>query len=300
MNELSFYEKNNKKIVIALGFFDAVHKGHVEVITAGVKLSKKLRVDSAVFTFSSNPAKFFKKESKLLCLINERKEKFSALGVDTVVCAPCSQEFFDIEPIDFLKKLKNDLNVVGIVCGYDYTFGKFGKGDINFIEGFCQENSIEFSVVDKVVLSGIKVSSRDIRAFIENGEIELANYHLGYNYTLSGKVIKGRGEGKKSLYPTINFEFPQEKVLPKSGVYATKTLIDGIWYACVTNVGTHPTFDDYSENIETYVIDFEGDLYGKIISVSFVQRLRDISKFNSVEELKAQISKDVSKAVELL
>ncbi len=300
MREIGFYDTNTAQTVIALGFFDAVHRGHVKVINECITTAKKLKVESSVFTFENNPADFFKKDSKLLCTLKERKEKFNELGVDNVVCAPCNSKFFETSPIDFLNHLKDNLNVVGIVCGVDYTYGKNGSGNVESLIKYCKENDIACVVVDKVLSNGIKISSSNIRNTVENGELDIANSLLGYKYSVCGMVKKGRGEGKKSLFPTINIDFPEYKAIPKEGVYATKTVICEKEYASVTNIGAHPTFEDYTKNIETYVIDFEGDLYGEEVTVSFIKKLREISKFESIELLKKQICKDITEARKLL
>lgn len=296
MTESSFYEKNTDSAVIALGFFDAVHVGHSKVISESVLLSKKLGVKNMVFTFDNNPAVYFGKDDKLLCTYKERVSRMMKIGVDEILFAPCNEKFFNITPIDFLLHLKDNLNIVGIVCGKDYTFGKFGQGDTKMLNSFCDYNGIECVVVDEVLLDGNKIASRNIRKMLEMGKIKEATEMLGYYYTLEGIVVKGRGDGKKSIFPTINLNFPKEKVIPKEGVYATKVCINDQSYACVTNIGSHPTFEDYSENIETHIIDFDGDLYGQTLSVQFVKRLRNIEKFDSALSLKKQISTDILRA----
>ena len=299
MIEKSFYSINNQNCVIALGFFDAVHIGHQMVIKECVEMAKELNAQSIVFTFKDNPADYFNKDEKLICSYSERIQRFSNLGVDVTLYAPCEERFFSMTCDEFLSRLVSDLKVVGIACGYDYTFGLNGLGNVDTLADFCAKNNIKLKVVDKIVSLGDKISSRNIRNYIEHGEIELANQLLGRRYSLSGVVVKGRGDGTKKVFPTVNFAYPNNKQIPKVGVYATKTIIDGKSYCSVTNVGAHPTFDDYFENVETYVIDFDGNLYEKNITVEFIKFLRDISKFDSADALKNQITKDVLSAREL-
>lgn len=299
MTEKSFYSTNKNNCVIALGFFDAVHLGHEVVIKECVKSAKKLNADSVVFTFRDNPAQYFHKDEKLICSYDERVEIFSSLGVDQTLFAPCNKEFFSLTDKDFLLALKDRLKVVGIVCGFDYTFGAFGSGNVDTLVDFCNQNDIYLKVIDKIESLGDKISSRIIRKDIELGDIESANTLLGRRYSLSGVVVKGRGDGSKKVFPTINVEYPQDKQIPKAGVYVTKTIIEGMVYSSVTNVGAHPTFDDYYENVETYVIDFNDDLYGKFVKVEFVKWIRDISKFDNADALKQQIEKDILTAREL-
>ena len=299
MTEKSFYSTNENNCIIALGFFDAVHLGHKQVIGECVNIAKEKGLQNAVFTFKSNPSNFFGKSERLICTFDERKNLFNALGVDVVISAPCDEKFFSMSPKEFLSTLVNKIKVVGIVCGYDYTFGKNGLGNVDTLIDFCDKNNIFLKVVDKIESLGDKISSRNIRKFIDCGEIEKANFLLGRNYSISGVVRKGRGDGKKSLFPTINVDYPCDKQIPNSGVYATKTVIDGVKYNCVTNVGSHPTYNDFSENVETYVIDFDKDIYGENVTIEFVKKLRDISKFESTDALKMQIEQDVTIAREL-
>ncbi len=299
MTEKSFYSTNENNCIIALGFFDAVHVGHKQVIGECVKIAKEKELQNAVFTFKSNPSKFFGKNEKLIYTFEERTKLFDMLGVNTIISAPCDEKFFSMSPKEFLSILVDKLKVVGIVCGYDYTFGKNGSGNVDTLIDFCDKNGIYLKVVDKIESLGDKISSRIIRKYVDNGEIEKANFLLGRNYSISGVVVKGRGEGKKSLFPTINVDYPTDKQIPNSGVYATRTVIDGMSYNCVTNVGSHPTYNDFRENVETYVIDFDKDMYGKNVSIEFIKKLRDISKFESVDALKKQIEKDITVAREL-
>lgn len=299
MTEKSFYSINNQNCVIALGFFDAVHLGHEVVIKECVKNAKKLNVKSVVFTFRDNPASYFNKDEKLICSYDERVEIFKSLGVDQTLYAPCNKEFFSLTDIEFLLALKDRLKVVGIVCGFDYTFGAFGSGNVDTLVDFCNQNDIFLKVIDKVESLGDKISSRIIRKSIEAGDFNSANTLLGRRYSLSGVVVKGRGDGSRKVFPTINVEYPKDKQIPKAGVYATKTIIGDKVYSSVTNVGSHPTFDDYYENVETYVIDFNDDLYGKFVQVEFVKWLRSISKYDSANALKQQIEKDILTARDL-
>lgn len=295
MIKVSFFDNYSKNTVLSLGFFDAVHLGHVKVLSACVELSKKLKSTPFAFTFESDPSNFVSSKSeKLICPLSERMEKFSSLGIQGVLCAPCEKRFFDISPLEFLRKLKTDFSVKGIVCGYDYTFGAGKSGDAKLLSDFCSENDIELHLVDEVCDNLLKIGSRNIKQYILNGDIKQANKLLGYNYAISGVVQKGRGDGAKFTVPTINIFIPEDKVIPKSGVYLTKTIIDEKKYLSITNVGDHPTFTDFSENVETYLLDFNGDVYGKEVRVEFLEYIREIFKFQSSEDLKAQIMKDVA------
>lgn len=293
MKVFDFYSKNTQKCVIALGFFDAVHVGHKKVLTTCIDLSKKLDALPVAFTFSDSLVAVGK-DINNLTTFDERLDIFSNLGIESVLTAPCSKEFFDLSPIEFLEKLKDDFNARGIVCGQDFTFGKFGAGNIDTLSDFCSKNSIDLRVVEVLNVDGKKIGARDIKSLIRQGKVSMANTLLGYDYFIEGDVKKGRGDGARYGIPTVNIDYPSEKVVPKSGVYATKVTVDGVIYNGITNVGSHPTFGDNSANIETFIIDFNENLYGKTIKVAFLEYVRDIVKFDTKEELKAQIEKDIT------
>ena len=297
MKEVSFFEKNNDKCVIALGFFDAVHIGHVDVLSSCVDMATSFNVMPFAFTFLGNPADYFEnKESCLLCNYKERLNKFSSLGIKGVLCAPCEKKFFDIEAIDFLNALRERFSVVGIVCGQDYTFGSGGKGSVSLLKSFCEENNISLKIVDEKKVDGEKIGSSLIKRLVSIGEMQKANYLLGYNFSISGVVEKGRGDGHKHVYPTINLPIPLGKVVPKSGVYLSNVVVQEKTYLSITNVGAHPTFNDDKFNVETFILDFDADLYGKEVSVEFIEYMREIVKFDTPNDLKAQITKDIAYA----
>lgn len=298
MKKYDFYSKNLNKSVIALGFFDAVHVGHKKVLTTCVELAKKLNAEPVAFTFSDTLSSFGKGD-KLLSTYTERLEKFSNLGIESVLKAPSDESFFAIESIDFLRKLKEDFNVVGIVCGEDFTFGAGGIGNVEYLKEFCQKYNVVLKVVEVLKIDDKKIGARDIKGLVIEGKIKEANLLLGYNYLLKGIVKKGRGDGKSYGVPTINVDYPREKVIPKPGVYITDTRVDGVTYRGITNVGEHPTFCDNTQNIETYLLDVDIDLYEKIVEIEFLEYLRGIKRFSSPQELKAQISLDAEKAREL-
>lgn len=295
MREYDFYQKNTKKSVIALGFFDAVHVGHAKVLKTCVRLAKKLDSTPVAFTFLDNLSAFGKGD-KLVSTYDERVSKFAQIGIEEVLVAPCNSEFFSIEANRFLIKLKDDFNAVGIVCGEDFTFGAGGSGNITLLNSFCSRYGISLEIVDVIMQNGAKIGTREVKTYLKDGKIIEANELLGYNYSIDGVVLKGRGDGKRYGVPTLNIDFPTTKIVPKVGVYATNVIIDGLKYHAITNVGNHPTFDDDSANIETYVIDFDSDVYGKCVKIEFLTYLREVIKFDNVDQLKSQILKDVQTA----
>lgn len=298
MKTYDFYTKNTKNSVIALGFFDSMHVGHQKVLTTCRELSQKLSAEAIAFTFSESLSVVGKGE-KLLSTYDERLNKFAECGIQSVLKAPCDETFFAISPIDFLIKLKDDFHVVGIVCGEDFTFGAGGYGDVEFLQKFCKERDITLTVVSILTVDSKKIGARDIKRLVNDGKIEEANKLLGYNYSINGIVKKGRGDGAKYVVPTLNIDYPKDKVIPKCGVYVTKTMVDGVSYLSITNIGEHPTFGDLTKNIETYLIDTNLDLYGREVRVEFLHFIREIKKFNDAVQLKLQIEKDVEIAREI-
>lgn len=295
MKTYDFYTKNTQNSVIALGFFDAVHVGHQKVLTTCNKLSKKLFAEAVAFTFSDSLSAVGKGE-KLLSTYEERLLKFAELGIQSVLKAPCDDAFFAITANEFLKVLKDNFNAVGIVCGEDFTFGAGGCGNVELLQKFCTEHAIRLDVVPVLTVDGKKIGARDIKRLVTDGKISEANELLGYTYTVSGTVRKGRGDGARLVVPTINIDYPMEKVIPKCGVYVTRTCVDGVNYLGITNVGAHPTFGDDTKNIETYLIDADIDLYGRDVKIGFLGYIRDIIKFSDTEQLKSQIQNDVETA----
>lgn len=295
MKTYQFYSKNSQKSVIALGFFDAVHVGHQKVLKTCTHLAQKLNAQSTVFTFMDNLSAVGK-DGKLLTTFDERITMFEDIGIQATLTAPCNNQFFSLSPISFLDKLKDDFNAIGIVCGEDFTFGAGGVGNVEFLKAYCKNNDICLEIVDVLKIDGKKIGARDVKTLILEGRVSVANQLLGYNYSLKGFVVKGRGDGKKFVVPTINVNYPLDKVIPKNGVYVTRVTIGKDSYLGITNVGAHPTFLDEATNIETYLIDVDFNFYDKEVKIEFLEYVRDIVKFDTSEELRLQIQKDVEVA----
>lgn len=286
-------EKSEYPQSIALGFFDGVHLGHKAVIENAAKASQK----TAVLTFSENPSKeLFSKTSHKLISNEDKLECFEKLGVDAVYMLDFS-DIKDIEAESFLEDILLDtLKVSKISCGYNYRFGKGGKGDTNLIRSFGEKNGIEINITDEVFYENKSISSTKIRSLIENGEMALANKLLGKNFGFKSQVEYGRQIGSKIGFPTLNQQFPKDFVMPKFGVYVSQVMIDGKYYRSITNVGVKPTVKSDYALAETHIFDFSGDLYGKTISLELMHFLRAEKKFESIEELRKTIASDCEKA----
>ncbi len=293
MKILNYNDKNLDAQVLCLGFFDCIHKGHLKLITKAKSLANKYNAKVSLFTFSNNPLSLFS-EDKLIFTFSERCFALNQLNIDYVYKAEFDKEFSKINAKDFLDLIIKDKNIKAIVCGEDYTFGYKKEGNVEFLSKYCMENNIELSIVDIYKVNGEKIASRVIRKLVEKGSITQINANLSSPYIIQGKVISGKGIGHKDLYPTANIQIDSDKVKLGEGVYFTQAIINGVRLRSVTNVGVQPTVNGNSYQIETYIIYYNKDLYGKEITLEFIERLRDIKKFNSKIELKMQIEQDIN------
>lgn len=294
MQEITLNDKVGD-IVLALGFFDCVHKGHKKLLDIVAKNAKELNASSCVFTFSNNPFNTLNKSYSLINTYGERKKIFKDLGLDYVLPFVFDKDTQNTDPTKFLDNLTNNLAIKCIVCGYDYAFGKNGAGNTELLASYCKKNNIKLVIMDKFLIDNKRVSSTAIKEQLVLGNVKNASKLLGDNYFIDGTVVAGRGDGSKYRFPTANLKFDNSKLLVKSGVYKTIITIGSSEYRAVTNVGQKPTFDDYSLTIESLLADFNDDIYGCSITVEFVDFIRDIVKFSSPEQLFNQIQDDLSK-----
>ncbi len=281
---------------VALGIFDGVHLGHRAVImnSAGVELPEGGRAFSTVFTFSKLPP--VKENPKELMSLEQKKAVFKGLGVDELILADF-EIMRDLAPEQFVNEiLKDRLDARRVCCGFNYRFGKDGAGDAETLRRLCQPLGIEVVIVPPVEVGGEPVSSTRIRRLIENGEMEQAAKLLGRPFTLDIEVAMGQKLGRLLGVPTINQVLPDNFIRPKFGVYISCAEVEGVARFGITNIGIRPTVGADKPLAETWIIDFEGDLYGKRVPVTLVKFLREEKKFGSVEELKQQILSDAGKA----
>lgn len=285
---------NKSGTVVVLGTFDGVHKGHRLLILQAFLKAQQENKRLIIYTFSNHPLSLISKSPQLLMTANERIEALEGLGADEVVRDEFTRELSNMSPYDFALMLKERFNMTDAVAGYNYSFGKGGKGNIETLKKLGDELQFETTICEPVLYKGESVSSTRIRETLEKGDIKNANAMLEREYCLSGKVIKNKHIGTKIGFPTANIEVDENKVLPEKGVYATSVNIDGKSYNAVTNIGTNPTVNGKKLTIETHIIGFDGDIYGKELAVCFQDRIRDDYKFDSLDSLKAQIKRDIS------
>lgn len=284
--------------VTALGCFDGVHAGHSLLILEAKRIADELNVKTAVWSFSEPPKNFFKPHSiPLLTLPSEKRIAMQRLGVDIMVSIPFDKHISSLSAEDFFKDiLISRMRSKHVVCGFNYRFGKGGAGDTELLKKLCMEYGTELSVIPPVIVDGLTVSSSEVRAAIEQGNVELAERLLGRPYSLRATVINGKHIGHSLGFPTLNQEFKDDKAVPRYGVYLSRIRFGKRVKYGITNVGVQPTLNASKLYAETHIFDFNGDLYGKTVTIEFLQFLRAERKFDSVEALKAQISADVQKA----
>ena len=288
---------NLERTVIALGFFDGVHRGHGALLQKTVQRAGELGAIPAVFTFDRPPKEVV--TGRPMPLINSPEDRADLArriyGIQQVILAPFDEAMMTMPWQDFITELLVKRHgAVHLVAGHDYHFGYKNQGDPRLLQEKCRELGLGCDIIPKVEVGGITVSSTYIRRLVEMGQIERANRFLGHPHVLTGTVRHGRGLGSSRLFPTANLIIPPHVLVPSHGVYVTRaTLEDGTSYAAVTNVGTRPTVNSGSDiTVEACLLDFEGDLYGKTLRVEFFQHLRDEIRFDSLDALKAQIAAD--------
>lgn len=281
-----------KSIVLALGYFDALHLGHQSIIKETVNQSKNLMAEPVLFTFDGDLSAFFKKSTGVIFTFNERLELLKNFGIKDVHLAPLSEKYLSISKKEFLDGLNSIYDIKAYVCGDDFTFGKNAEGNVGYLKEYASIHNQKVFVKNEVSVLNGRVSTTRIKNLLLNGDIDDVNKLLGFDYYISGKVVRGRGVGKTLNFPTANLDFSSEKFSIKNAVYGGYVYIDDKKYKCIINCGKAPTFD-VGFSLEVHVIDYAGDLYDKPLKVYFTKYLRDIVKFSSKEELIDQLTKDV-------
>ncbi len=278
---------------ITIGNFDGLHKGHLALLSALKKIAIDENLNALVYTFESHPKNYlFNKPKKNLTNIIYKENILSSLKIDTLFMESFAR-VKDLSAEEFVKTvLVQKLNVKHAVVGENNRFGKGALGDANLLKQLGKMYGFSVTVVPPCVIDGEVCSSTGVRALIEQGAVEKASDLLGRCFSVSSEVIHGKGLGKTYGYPTLNMSPSDDAVLPKDGVYATYAIIDDMTYKAITNVGK-TSFDNETKNrIETHVLDFDGDVYGKTVEVAFIKRMRDFVPFNNISELENQLTKD--------
>jgi riboflavin kinase/FMN adenylyltransferase len=298
-----FHGTDNAEIarptVLTLGVFDGLHLGHQLIMKTVVDRAKEAGAIPTVITFEPHPRAVLHPESAppLLQTFDQKIEALGVLGIEQTIVIRFDKAFSEIRAEEFLREVVvNRLQAKAVYLGRGFAFGHNREGDIELLRRVSERLGFFADEVSEVRLRGRRIGSTRIRELLQQGQVNLARRMLGRPYGVEGQVVRGASRGAALGFPTANLH-PQNRVIPRGGVYVTATLIEGQWRRSVTNIGTRPTFGDAVEpSVETYVLGWSGDLYGDVLRVRFLHRLRDEKKFSSVDELKAQIDCDVARA----
>lgn len=285
--------------VLTLGVFDGLHLGHQKIMETVVERAKAIDAVPTAITFDPHPRAVLYPENAppLLQTLDQRLANFEVLGIEQAIVIRFNKKFADQDAEIFLKEIVHErLQAKEVYLGHGFAFGRNRAGNIGLLRKMSEELGFFADEVSEVKLRGHRISSSKIRQLLKDGKVNLARRMLGRPYGVEGVIIRGDRRGHTIGFPTANLK-PNNRVIPKYGVYATATLIDGEWRRGITNVGVRPTFKEDSEpSIETYIFDFDGDLYGDVLRVRFLHRIRDERKFAGIDELKSRIEKDTRTA----
>ena len=302
ISDLSNYSPSWDKCVLTLGNFDGIHKGHQKIIQKTVSIGIKKKIPSVFLTYEPSPRKVLQR-LKFDSKIYTKEEKISLLqeySLQIAIFLPFDKKMAKVTAKKFLKEiLLEKLKAKIIVIGHDHKFGRNRHGHYSYLQLASQRYDIEVEKIKPVRIFRKVASSTWIRSLIQEGNIKKANKLLGMPYMIQASVILGKQRGKQIGIPTANLYISEEKLVPKEGVYTCIAKYGNVLLRAVTNIGYNPTFKDFSLSIETHILDFDLDIYGEKLTLYFIDRLRDEEKFDDIENLRAQIIKDIEKAKDL-
>ena len=285
--------------VLTLGVFDGLHLGHQRIMQTVVESANAIKAVPTVITFDPHPRAVLHPESAppLLQTFDQKIEALGLLGIEQTIVIRFTQEFAHIRAEEFLHQVVHErLQAREVYLGRGFAFGQGREGNIELLQKVSARLGFYAAEVPEVRLRGRRISSSKIRELLTEGRVNLVRRMLGRPYGVEGPVVRGQQRGRTLGFPTANLA-PQNRVIPRAGVYVSATLIEGAWRRSITNVGTRPTFEtEAAPSVETFVMNWSGNLYGDVARVRFLRRLRDERKFSSVEELRTQIGKDITRA----
>ena len=285
--------------ILTIGVFDGVHRGHQSLLKRVVEVASQGGMLSGVLTFVNHPRSVLVPDTCIsyITSVDDRLALLKDAGVDLVIPLHFDLELSRLRAHEFTSLLQERLNMAGLVMGYNFAMGFKREGTPETLAAIGSEQGFSVTVVDAVTVEGGRVSSTVIRDSVAAGDVAAASELLGRCFNLCGEVVVGEGRGRAVLgYPTANLDLPEDRLVPGNGIYATWARVGNERYMAATNVGVKPTFGENERNIESYLLDFDGDLYGKDLTLEFVDRLRDEVRFDSAEALVAQMHLDVEKA----
>jgi len=282
--------------IVTIGTFDGVHIGHQKIVKRLIKIAKKQKLQSIVLTFFPHPRMVLQKDAniKLINTIDEKTLLFENLELDCLVVKEFTKEFSRLTALEFVRDiLVNKLHIKHIIIGYDHQFGRNRTANIDDLKEYGEIYDFEVTEISAQDIDEVTISSTKIRNALNEGDIATANAFLGYNFILTGTIVKGKGLGKQIGYPTANLHISEDyKLIPKNGVYVVKSSLDGKTVYGMMNIGTNPTVGGKFQSVEIHFFDFNQDIYDKKVTIELLKRLRDEQKFESLEALKNQLHKD--------
>ncbi|MFV7233954.1 MULTISPECIES: bifunctional riboflavin kinase/FAD synthetase [Flavobacterium] len=295
---------STKKTILTLGTFDGVHIGHKKILERVIQKTKNENYESLVLTFFPHPRMVLQEHSdiKLLNTIDEKIDLLEQIGIENLVIHPFDETFSRLTAEDFVRTVLVDrFHIQKIIIGYDHRFGRNRTANIDDLIAFGKQYDFEVEQISVQEINDISVSSTKIRKALLEGDMALANNYLGYDYFLTGIIIKGKQLGRTINFPTANLKIEENyKLIPQNGVYIVKSTINQKTVFGMMNIGFNPTVDGESQSIEIHYFDFNEDLYNQKIRVSILHRIRSEQKFESVALLKEQLEKDKKTAIAYL
>ena len=298
-----FHGTENAKIlrptVLTLGVFDGLHLGHQRIMRKVVERAAEVDAHATAITFDPHPRAVLHPESAppLLQTLDQRLANLEILGIEQAIVIRFDRKFASTPAEDFVAAIIHDrLQAKEVYLGKGFAFGRARGGNIELLKRLGTQFGFHADEVDEVRLRGQRISSSKIRGLLSEGRVNLVRRMLGRPYGVEGVIVRGDRRGHTIGFPTANLH-PHNRVIPRFGVYATASLIDGAWRRSITNIGVRPTFGaDADPSIESHIFDFDGELYGDVVRVRFLHRIRDEKKFEGIDELKTQIERDVRRA----
>jgi len=293
--------------VVTIGTFDGLHKGHQLILDKLKDLAGKMNGETVVFTFYPHPRVITSPNESSLRLLTTKEEKtklFEKYGIDHLIIYPFSKEFAAMEYSEFVRKiLVEQIGTKCLVIGYDHKFGKDRQGGFEYLQRCGEKYNFRVERMDALAVNDDNISSTKIRAALQVGDIRKANHYFGHEFTLHGTVVGGKQLGRKLGFPTANIEASDKhKIIPGYGVYAVTVEIDDQLHKGMLNIGTRPTFNKNADNrsIEVNIFDFSEDIYGKKITLNFIDKIRDEQKFSGIDALVEQLRRDKEASIEIL
>ena len=298
-------EFNSKNICISVGTFDGVHKGHKKIIEFLLNKSRQLGSESAILTLWPHPKVILnpKETPQYLNTLNERIELLKKTNIDNLIIYPFTKELSNLKYNEFVKDiLISKFNVTALVVGFNNRIGNKGEGQSVKLFQFANELNIKVFEAEPLSVKNVNISSTKIRNALENGEIDLANNYLSYNYFLRGTVVEGQQMGRTIGFNTANVKVEKDKLIPKNGVYAVRVNFQNATFSGMLNIGFRPTIDKLNnqKTIEVHIFGFNQNLYGKTIEIQFIGRIRDEIKFENINALKQQLDSDKKAVMTIL